>query len=118
LTATNTNPVLYKTITGGVTSITQIGNSIPTEFLLHQNYPNPFNPTTNIKFSLPTIQYTILKVFDITGREIATLVNEMLNAGEYNYRFNADEYGVSSGVYFYQMKAGEFAEVRKMILLK
>jgi hypothetical protein len=85
-------------------------------FSLSQNYPNPFNPTTNIKFSLPTTQYTILKVFDIAGREIATLVNEKLQAGEYEFKFDAN--GLSSGIYFYQLRTDEFVQSRKMVLTK
>jgi hypothetical protein len=91
-------------------------SSIVNDFKLFQNYPNPFNPVTNIKFSLPSSQYTILKVFDIAGREVATLVNEKLQAGNYEFTFDAD--GLSSGVYFYQLRADEFVKTRKMVLTK
>jgi hypothetical protein len=97
-------------------SIHTISDIIPEDFSLSQNYPNPFNPTTNIKFSLPTTQYTILKIFDIAGREVATLVNEKLQAGEYEFKFDAN--GLSSGVYFYQLRADEFVKTRKMVLTK
>ena len=97
---------------------------IPDNFSLEQNYPNPFNPTTNIKFSIPTrlygqaTQYTILKVFDTLGREVAVLVNEHLSAGSYSYQFSSDKFQLGSGVYFYRLSAGEFSETKKLLLLK
>jgi hypothetical protein len=97
-------------------------NSEIKSFHLHQNYPNPFNPVTNIKFSLPartggpTTQYTILRIFDITGREVETLINEVLQAGSYEFTFDAAK--LSSGIYFYQLKADGFVQTRKMVLTK
>ena len=123
-----------KTITGVKSS-----NNIPQGFLLMQNYPNPFNPTTRIKYSIPNFTSTSsllkgsnedgfvsLKVYDILGREVATLVNERQKPGEYVVEFSAkggSAYGgnakdLTSGVYFYQLKFGEFIQTKKMILLQ
>ncbi len=89
----------------------------PTGYELSQNYPNPFNPTTNIRFSLPMTQTVTLKVYDITGREVATLINgERRAAGV--YQLNFDGYGLSSGAYFYRLQAGNFVETKKMTLVK
>jgi hypothetical protein len=88
----------------------------PSEFILRQNYPNPFNPSTVISYRLPVIGFVTLKVYDILGRVVATLVNEEKPAGEYEVEFNRAN--LPSGIYFYQLKAGEFTETKKMILLK
>jgi len=89
---------------------------LPTSFQLGQNYPNPFNPSTTIPIQLPKTERVVLKVFDVLGREVATLLNETLSANEYLIPFNASN--LSSGVYFYRIQAGEFVETKKMILLK
>jgi hypothetical protein len=83
---------------------------------LNQNYPNPFNPTTRIKYSVPQSSNVVLKVFDILGNEIETLVNEEKSIGIYEVQFDAR--GISSGVYFYTLTAGNFVENKKMMLLK
>ena len=94
------------------------------EFNLFQNYPNPFNPSTKIKFTIPNktkqSQLVTLKVYDTLGNEITTLVNEELPTGEYEVEFNTSsiKHHPSSGIYFYQLKAGEFVQTKKMILLK
>jgi len=89
-------------------------------FLLFQNYPNPFNSVTSIKFKVQsTLQkgiYVTLKVFDLTGREVAVLINENLQPGDYKINFDAGE--IASGIYFYRLQAGEFSETKKLILLK
>jgi hypothetical protein len=98
----------------------------PLSFNLDQNYPNPFNPTTTIKYSIPKQSYITIKVYDILGREIETLVNEEKPAGSYEINWNASKLssgvsakgGYASGVYFYQLKAGEYIQTKKMILLK
>ena len=88
----------------------------PASFILKQNYPNPFNPITTITFTMPQTELVTLKVFDILGKEITTLINEELNAGEHEIKFDAKN--LASGVYFYRMKAGSFSETRKFILLR
>jgi hypothetical protein len=83
---------------------------------LSQNYPNPFNPSTNIQFSIVRRQLTIVKVFDVLGREVATLVNEVKEPGTYTVQFNASS--LASGVYFYRLQAGDFVQTKKLVLLK
>ena len=103
----------------GDTTLTNVGdenNSIPTVYRLEQNYPNPFNPTTKIKWQSPSAGYQTLKIYDVLGNEVATLVNEYKNAGSYEVNFDASK--VSSGIYFYQLQAGSFIETKKMLLLK
>jgi len=100
-------------------TITGFGNqssNVPGRFYLHQNYPNPFNPVTKIKFEIPSGELVKLVIFDILGREIKTLVNSRMNPGIYEYEFDASR--LSSGVYFYKMQAGEFNDVKKMLLIK
>ena len=89
---------------------------LPVDFALYQNYPNPFNPVTTIEYSIPFESYVILKVYDILGREVATLVNEQKNAGYYRITFNASN--LSSSVYFYRIQAGSFVSTKKFVLLK
>ncbi len=89
---------------------------IVNDFKLNQNYPNPFNPSTKISFSIPTSEFVTLKVYDVLGREVATLVNENLNAGSYSYNFDASN--LTSGVYLYKLQAGKYSETKKMILSK
>ncbi|MBM4175979.1 MAG: T9SS type A sorting domain-containing protein [Ignavibacteria bacterium] len=94
----------------------------PYDFKLFQNYPNPFNPKTIIKYSIVNGQWRMynvqLKVYDLLGREIAMLVNEAKEPGEYEIEFNASKYGLSSGVYFYQLTAGSFTTTKKLIYLQ
>jgi len=89
---------------------------IPKEFSLQQNYPNPFNPETVISYQLPANSSVSLKVHDVLGREVSTLVNEIQSAGSYKVNFNASN--LSSGIYFYKFQAGEFTQTKKMILVK
>ena len=93
-----------------------ISSTVPGNFNLHQNYPNPFNPVTKIKFEIPSSELVKIQIFDILGREIKMLVNERMNPGIYEYAFDASN--LSSGVYFYKMQAGEFNDVKKMLLIK
>ncbi|NWG27526.1 MAG: T9SS type A sorting domain-containing protein [Ignavibacteriaceae bacterium] len=97
-------------------SAEQINNVIPKNFQLDQNYPNPFNPSTKIRYSIPEASFASIKVYDMLGKELAILVNEEQSAGNYEVDFNAA--GLSSGIYFYQLQAGNFVEMRKMILLR
>ncbi|MCX7876763.1 MAG: T9SS type A sorting domain-containing protein, partial [Melioribacteraceae bacterium] len=98
------------------TSVEQEINSIPTEFSLGQNYPNPFNPTTTIEFALPKKSNVNLIVYDILGGTVASLVNSEMEAGYHKVNFDASN--LSSGVYFYSIKAGEFTSVKKLVLMK
>lgn len=114
---------LLKTGTGGVTSISHLSSEIPADFSLHQNFPNPFNPSTSIRFDLPRQGFVSLKVFDISGREVAELVKEEMQPGVYEYNF--DGRGLGSGVYFYRiavhtdkLQSGDFIETRRMVLVK
>jgi photosystem II stability/assembly factor-like uncharacterized protein len=91
-------------------------SELPNNFLVSQNYPNPFNPTTTIIYQLPEISFVTIKVYDVLGKEIATLVNEEKPVGNYEVEFNGNE--LTSGIYFYQLRAGSFMETKKMILLK
>jgi hypothetical protein len=86
------------------------------DFALHQNYPNPFNPTTVISYQLPMNSKVTLKVYDLLGREITTLVDKKLPAGQYAAEWNAS--GMPGGIYYYQIQAGKYQEAKKMILLK
>lgn len=86
------------------------------DFNLSQNYPNPFNPSTTIKYTLSESQFVSLKVYDVLGKEVATLVNEEVIAGSYNVSFNAN--GLSSGIYFYSLIAGNITQTKSMILQK
>jgi hypothetical protein len=101
-------------------------NIIPSEYSLEQNFPNPFNPSTVIRYQLPYARYVTLKVYDVLGNEVTTLVNENKPAGTYSEEFTINNAKLSSGVYYYQLRAGDpstgsgqsFVESKKMILLK
>ena len=97
-------------------SVDMIASNVPMTFSLSQNYPNPFNPTTRIVYALPTSQHVVLKVYDVLGREVETLVNSQQAPGTYRVELNAT--GFASGVYFYRLEAGSFVQNRKMLLLK
>ena len=105
-------------------NIVEIEMSVPSAFELEQNYPNPFNPTTRIKYSIPNTTIGIkgrslivqLIVYDILGNEVATLVNEEKTTGIFEADFDGN--GLTSGIYFYQLKAGEFTKTKRMIILK
>jgi choice-of-anchor B domain-containing protein len=96
--------------------INQISSEIPGEFKLENNYPNPFNPETTIKYQLPKAAFVSIKLYDITGREVAQLINQRHEAGYYDYQFNATY--LSSGVYFYRIEAGDFTDIKRMVLVK
>jgi hypothetical protein len=99
-----------------VTGIAENETTLPIEYALKQNYPNPFNPSTRIKYSIPQSSNVVIKVFDILGNAIATLVNEEKSVGIYEVEFDAT--GISSGVYFYTLTAGNFVETKKLVLLR
>jgi len=111
----NVRSKTYSFVAGAV-SVEQ--ENIPIEISLSQNYPNPFNPSTNIKYSIPVKGFVSLKIFDIQGRLIATLVNEQKSAGTYNYEFNSSDYQLSTGIYFYKLQCGDFSKTNKMLLIK
>jgi len=115
---------LWKSSLSQITSVNDnnIGE-IPETFSLAQNYPNPFNPSTKIRFSIPSVTLSgvegsrvQLKVYDVLGNDVATVVNEEKPAGNYEVNFNASQ--LSSGIYFYKLQAGSFIQTRKMILIK
>jgi len=103
-----------------ISTISKIENeaNAVTGFLLKQNFPNPFNPTTVISWQLAASSLVTLKVYDVLGNEIATLVNEEQSPGLHNYELGIRNYDLTSGVYFYQLRAGKFVETKKFILTK
>lgn len=100
---------------GQVVSVNEPG-TLPTTYELYQNYPNPFNPATAIRYQLPVSAFVTLKVYDIVGREVATLVSDPQEPGTYTIEWDARE--IASGVYFYRMQADGFTATRKLILLR
>jgi len=127
--------VIYKTTNGGTILVNNIVNNIPDKYYLYQNYPNPFNPVTKIKFDIPANVkgetsdnesplnkggrwglFTTLKIYDITGKEITTIVDEKLTPGTYEFNFNAGN--LPSGIYFYKLQTGDFVMTRKALLIK
>ncbi len=116
----NLNYIDFNQISVGVND----ENSLPQKYMLYQNYPNPFNPSTTIKYSIPNVrqghasalQNVVLKVYDILGREITTLVNEEEIPGNYTIEFDASH--LTNGVYFYDLQANQYNQTRKFVLLK
>jgi Zinc carboxypeptidase/Secretion system C-terminal sorting domain len=116
ITAINDSAVVYNVKLRS--RLTSVGNEVTdvTSFNLYQNYPNPFNPVTNIKFDLKENSFVTLKIYDAAGKEIQTLVNSRLNAGQHSFNWNAENF--SSGVYFYKISAGSFSDIKKMLYIK
>ena len=123
--AVGLNGVILNTTNGGEPiGIKPISNEVPNSFHLYQNYPNPFNPTTKIKYDIPLSRgvsegrgvLVSIKIYDIIGNEVATLVNESLKPGSYEVEWNGSNF--ASGVYFYRLIAGDFTVTKKLILLK
>ena len=107
----------YELFTYGVlTDIEHITSVFPEHYNLSQNYPNPFNPSTTIEFTLPKSEFVELKVYNILGKEVSTIISNKLNQGPHTYTF--DGRNLASGVYYYKIEAGNFMETRKMIYLK
>ncbi len=102
-------------ISQAITGIDEVMHT-PINYNLFQNYPNPFNPVTTIKYSIPQAAFVSLKVYDVLGREVASLVNDKKSAGNYKVKWNAKNF--TSGIYFYRIEAGSFVQTNKMILLK
>jgi hypothetical protein len=96
--------------------VLEINVNIISNYLLHQNYPNPFNPSTIIKFQIPELSFVTLKIYDVLGNEMASLINEEKPAGNFKVEFNAS--ALSSGIYYYKLSVGSFAQSRKMVLLR
>ena len=123
-------PYLYQNFTwivrsnGGITrmstsrggAVNRISTEIPKSYSLEQNYPNPFNPATKIRFDLKKEAFTTIKVYDVLGREVAMIVNEQLRTGVYEADFDASM--LSSGIYYYRISAGDYSEVKKMVVVK
>jgi hypothetical protein len=99
-----------------VSGIKELTGILPNEYRLWQNYPNPFNPLTRIQFDIPKISFVALKVYNLLGQEVATLVNELKKVGRYEFEFDCAS--LSSGVYFYRLSAGDYTNTKKLILLK
>ena len=107
--------------TGNITSVEPVQQVIPANFELAQNYPNPFNPTTSITYSIPKDNFVSIKVYDMLGREVATLVNDYKSAGNHTINWNGEDNSgqkVASGTYIYRITAGNFVATKKMVLLK
>jgi len=116
-TALKPDSTILDEFTINVTDIGPLSTSSTLDnYVLYPAYPNPFNPTTNIEFSIPKFEFVTLKVYNILGEEVATLVSERLAAGSYKYDWNASDLAI--GVYMYRLQAGEFVDVKKMILMK
>jgi hypothetical protein len=116
--AVGANGLILRTNTGGATAVEQDLNRFrdgPNDFRLEQNYPNPFNPSTTISFSLPRTAVATLRIFNALGQEVALLANERKEAGYYQVTWDAT---VPSGIYFYSLRAGEFLQTKKMMVLK
>ena len=118
-------PASIQSIKHLVVNVDNQKSNIPSEYILYQNYPNPFNPSTTIKYQIPKPGLVQLKVYDILGREVATLLNEYQTAGEHSVFFTTDNKQqttnhkqLSSGIYFYQLKSGSFVSTKKLLLLK
>lgn len=107
---------LYANQENLVTAVNPIGSELPEKYYLSQNYPNPFNPVTNIRFSLVSAGNVKLSLYDVLGREIKIVLNEFMNAGK--YEVSVDMSSMPSGTYFYRIEAGNFIDVKKMILIK
>lgn len=108
--------ILLDTLLGSFINISRRSEEFPTGYGLYQNYPNPFNPTTKIDFNIPRDCYVSIKLYDITGREVKSLLEETKTAGFYTVGFTADN--LAGGVYFYKLVAGDFTDVKRMVLLK
>ncbi len=101
-----------------ITDIKDKPKYVISDFKLLQNFPNPFNPSTKIRYSIKKRQFVLIQVYDVLGKEVVTLVNDEKAPGSYEINFNAAEFNLSSGVYFYRIQAGSFNQVRKMLLIK
>lgn len=99
-----------------LTSINNVSTEVPDKYYLYQNYPNPFNPSSNLEFGISKLGFVTLKIYDVLGKEVVTLVDEILKPGTYRYNFDASN--LPSGVYYYKINSGNFTETKRMVLLK
>ena len=108
---------IYKRPLSDIVDVKESSGEIPADFNLSRNYPNPFNPSTNLEFGISDLEFVSLKVFDISGKEVSSLVNEVLKPGNYKYRFDAID--LPSGTYFYRIETSNgFKDTKRMILIK
>ncbi len=114
--AQNVQTYFNNNFTNGTVNDVDDDNYVVKEYTLYQNYPNPFNPSTKISWQSPVAGHQTIKIYDVLGNEVATLVNEFRNAGIYEIEFNASK--LSSGIYFYRLTAGSFVQTKKMLLIK
>ncbi|MHB2156401.1 T9SS type A sorting domain-containing protein [Calditrichota bacterium GD2] len=98
------------------TAINDNQNNIPNNFVLSQNYPNPFNPTTTIKYGIPRSVHVTIEIYNLLGQRVDVLINQKKNAGYYQLQWDGSH--LASGIYFYRMSAGEYVEMKKLLLLK
>lgn len=110
------DPVIRASVYAQTLGVEQVSNEIPQRFELSQNYPNPFNPTTKINFSIPKAGFVTMRVYDVLGKEVGVLVNDVKQAGSYVVDFNASY--LASGLYFYKIEANGFTDIKKMMLVK
>lgn len=110
------NGKIYRFNRSNTSGIIANSNSVPDRYSLSQNFPNPFNPSTNINFQIIKTGLATIKIYDILGKEIIFLVNEILNAGSYSIKFNSDN--LPSGIYYYKLETGDFRGIKKMVILK
>ena len=110
------NQEIYSATISGLIAVNPISSEVPNAFMLYQNYPNPFNPQTRINFDIPKSSFVSIKLYDIIGREVKTLVSQQLNAGKYYTDLNAAD--LSGGVYFYKIKSVDFSDSRKLVIVK
>lgn len=110
------NGVVIRINNASIIGIKKINSEIPLDFKLYQNYPNPFNPVTKIRFDVPKLSLVIINVYDITGKIIENLVKETLTVGSYETEFDSKNF--ASGIYFYQIKAGDYVQTKKMLFVK
>ncbi len=110
------NQEIYTANLSNLISVTPISTEVPGQFALYQNYPNPFNPQTRINFDIPRSSFVSIKLFDILGREIKTIVAKELNAGKYFTELNSEN--IAGGIYFYKLEAGEFIDSKKLVIVK
>jgi hypothetical protein len=120
--AVGANGTILKTTNGGYVPVEQLSNSLPSRFSLYQNYPNPFNPSTKIKFDIPNSPFeggkgdVKLIVYDVLGKEISVLVNQLLKPGTYEVEWDGSNF--ASGIYYYKLEASDFSETKRMVMIR